>query len=298
MGDLHRGHILDSQEALAFEAIENSARMKHFPISPVEMIASVVRHRGLLRMLVRREVAGRYRGSFLGMVWSLFNPLIMLAVYTFVFSVVFAARWGVHDGSTMEFGLILFAGLMVFNLFSECFGRAPTLVLGNVNYVKKVVFPLDMLPVVVLGAALFHLVVSLAVWLVAHGVLIGAPPVTAFWLPLILLPLCLFIMGLCWVVASLGVYLRDVSQIVGILTTVMLFMSAIFYPVSALPETYQAIIRLNPLVLPIEMVRDAIYFGHAPDLRVLGLYTLGAGGAAWFGFAWFQLTRRGFADAL
>ncbi len=272
--------------------------MKHYSTSPIEMIASLLRHRGLLRMMVRREVAGRYRGSFLGMVWSLFNPLIMLAVYTFVFSVVFAARWGGHDGSTMEFGLILFAGLMVFNIFSECFGRAPSLVLDNVNYVKKVVFPLEILPVVVLGAALFHLIVSLVVWLVAHGVLIGAPPVTALWFPVILFPLCLFIMGLCWVVASLGVYLRDVSQIVGILTTVMLFMSAIFYPVSALPETYHTIIRLNPLVLPIEMVRDAIYFGHAPGLRVLGLYTLGTGAAAWFGFAWFQLTRRGFADAL
>ena len=167
------------------------------------------RHRELLRALIEREVIGRYRGSIAGLLWSFLNPLLMLLVYTFVFSVVFKVRWGADNDSNTQFALLVFTGMMVFNLFSECLTRAPGLILSHVNYVKKVVFPLDMLPCVMLGAVLFHTLVSFAVWLLFHLLAFGLPPPTALLFPLVLLPLVLFTLGLSWVLASLGVYLRD-----------------------------------------------------------------------------------------
>ena len=172
----------------------------------------------------------------------------MLVVYTFVFSVVFNARWSAGSDSKTEFALVLFAGLIVFNLFAECANRAPGLILANVNYVKKVVFPLEILPWVALGSAMFHAMISLGVWLAAYVLLFGLPHVTALFLPLVFLPLAFFIMGVSWALASLGVYLRDVSQFVGILTTVLMFLSPIFYPVTALPEAYRSFLLLNPLM--------------------------------------------------
>jgi len=139
--------------------------MQKFPTSPKAMFESLWLNRSLIKVLVIREVAGRYRGSILGIFWSFFNPVFMLAVYTFVFSVVFKARWGLVNESRAEFSLILFAGLLIFNLFAECLNRAPSLILANTNYVKKVVFPLEILPWVAFGAALFHALVSLTVWL-------------------------------------------------------------------------------------------------------------------------------------
>jgi lipopolysaccharide transport system permease protein len=128
--------------------------MQDFSVAPTEIARSLWRNRSLVRSLVQREVVGRYRGSFLGILWSFFNPVFMLLVYTFVFSVVFKARWGTASDSKTEFALVLFAGLLVFNVFAECFNRAPTLILSNVNYVKKVVFPLEILPWVTLGSTL------------------------------------------------------------------------------------------------------------------------------------------------
>ena len=180
--------------------------MQHFSISPKELIASPWRNRSLIKALVQREVVGRYRGSFMGILWSFFNPVFMLAVYTFVFSVVFKARWNTNSDSKAEFALVLFAGLIMFNLFSECINRAPSLILSNVNYVKKVVFPLEILPWVALGSAMFHALISLGVWLIAYVFCFGLPPITILLLPLVVLPLLLFIMGLTWGLASFGVY--------------------------------------------------------------------------------------------
>lgn len=272
--------------------------MQHFSISPLELLASPWRHRGLLKSLVVREVAGRYRGSALGLLWSFFNPLLMLAVYTFVFGVVFAARWTGGTGAKSEFALILFAGLLMFNFFAECFTRAPTLIIGHANYVKKVVFPLEILPWMVLGSALFHLLISLLVWLIAYAIFFGWPNPEILLLPLVLVPFTLFTLGVCWFLASLGVYLRDVAQITGVLTTVLMFISAVFYPVEALPAPIQPLMLFNPLLVPIEMSRQVLFFGHAPSWTLLSVYSLGALGFAWLGFAWFQKTRRGFADVL
>lgn len=272
--------------------------MQSFSISPREMTASLWRNRGLIKALVRREVLGRYRGSFMGILWSFFNPVFMLAVYTFVFSVVFKARWSGGTESRTEFALVLFAGLIVFNLFAECVNRAPGLILANVNYVKKVVFPLEILPWVALGSALFHGLISLGVWLLAHCILFGVPHATVLFLPLIALPLVLFIMGLAWGLAALGVYLRDVSQFIGIVTTTLMFLSPIFYPVDALPEAYRGLLYLNPLTPAIEQTRDVLFWGRSPDFAMLLIYLLASAAIAWLGFAWFQKTRKGFSDVL
>jgi len=272
--------------------------MQRFPTSPREMITSLWRNRSLVRALVKREVIGRYRGSFLGILWSFLHPIFMLAVYTFVFSVVFNAKWSAGSDSKTEFALVLFAGLMVFNLFSECVNRAPSLIIAHANYVKKVVFPLEILPWVVMGAALFHALISLSVWLLFHVLFIGLPHTTILLLPLLVLPLLLLTMGVSWALAALGVYLRDVSQLVIIATTVLMFLSPIFYPVSALPKEYQPFLLLNPLSPAIEQVRDVLMWGRQPDWMLYSLYLIATTLVAWLGFVCFQKTRKGFADVL
>lgn len=272
--------------------------MQNFSANPRELVTSLWRNRSLINASVRREVVGRYRGSFMGILWSFFNPLLMLTVYTFVFSIIFKARWGVGSDSKTEFALILFAGLMVFSLFSECITRAPGLILGNPNYVKKVLFPLEILPWVNLGSALFHFSISLAVWLIAYLCFFGLPNITILYLPIVLLPLVFFIMGISWVLASLGVFLRDVSQFIGIITTTLMFLSPIFYPATAIPEQYRPLLYMNPLTPIIESARDILFWNRAPDLEVLGIYIVASMLVSWLGFAWFQKTRKGFADVL
>lgn len=157
-------------------------------ISPFALLSTLKSHRNLIYNLIKREVIGRYRGSVMGLFWSFFNPVLMLVVYTFVFSVVFKARWAGGTDSRSEFALVLFAGLMVYNLFSECINRSPGLVLGNMNYVKKVVFPLEILPVVAIGSATFHLLISLFVWLIFYLLLFGIPQISVLLLPIVLMP--------------------------------------------------------------------------------------------------------------
>ncbi|MHC8373120.1 ABC transporter permease [Pseudomonas sp. MDT1-85] len=272
--------------------------MLNFSTSPKEMLNSVWRNKGLIRALVQREIVGRYRGSIMGMLWSLFNPIVMLVIYTFVFSVVFKARWSVDSSSKTEFALMLFAGLIVFNLFAECINRAPGLIIGNVNYVKKVVFPLEILPWVTLGAAMFHFLVSLSVWLIAYLIFFGKLQYTVLLLPVFLAPLMIFVVGLVWFLASMGVYLRDVSQIIGVFTSVLMFLSPIFYPITALPEQYRHLLFLNPLTPAIEDARALLFRGELPSFVHLGFYYIAAALVFWLGFAWFQKTRKGFADVL
>lgn len=272
--------------------------MRKFSVSPKDMLSSFWRNRALIVVLVKREVAGRYRGSFMGILWSFFNPVFMLAIYTFVFSSVFKARWGAGGDSKAEFALVLFAGLMVFNLFAECITRAPGLILSNVNYVKKVVFPLEILPWVTVGASLFHSLISLGVWLIAYCFVFGMPHATIVLLPLVIAPLILIILGISWGLASVGVYMRDTSHVVGILTTGLMFLSPILYPASAIPEKYRALLFLNPLTPIVEGVRSVLFWAESPDWYVLAIYTAVSMLVSWLGFAWFQKTRQGFADVL
>ena len=269
------------------------------PTSLLSLGTSLWLHRQLIKQMAWREVVGRYKGSLIGLFWSFINPVLMLAVYTFVFSVVFKAKWGVGgEESNTSFALILFVGLIVHGLLAEVLNRSPNLILSNVNYVKKVVFPLEILSVINLAAAFFHSLISLVVLLIASVAINGYLPWTIVLIPVVLLPLATLVMGLSWMLASLGVFIRDIGQTIGIITTVMLFMSPIFFPLSAMPEKYHPYILANPLTFIIEQSREVLIFGRLPNWSGLGIYMLIASAVAWFGYMWFQKTRKGFADVL
>lgn len=273
--------------------------MQQFGTSPCALGTSLWQYRALLGAMVKREVIGRYRGSVIGIAWSFFNPLLMLVVYTFVFSVVFKARWGIGvEESKTDFGIILFVGIIFHGFFAECVNRAPTLVLANPNYVKKVIFPLEILPWVALGSALFHAAVSLIVFFAVQALVGGGIPWTAVLLPFILLPLILVTIGLSWFLAALGVYIRDIGQMTTIFTTVMMFVSPVFYPIAALPAEYHTLLRLNPLATIIEDGRMALIFGRVPEVSPWATAMLVGATMAWAGFAWFQKSRKGFADVI
>lgn len=271
--------------------------MQNFRTSPRAMAGSLWHHRQLIHALVTREILGRYRGSALGILWSFVNPLFMLAVYTFVFSVIFKGRWS-SEGGRAEFALVLFAGLLMFNIFSECLNRAPLLILGNISYVKKVVFPLEILPWIVFGAALFHAFVSISAWLFFYLVMFGIPHATIFFFPLLFFPLALLTMGVTWFLASLGVYLRDTAQIINVLTTIWMFLTPVFYPISAVPEQYRPVIYCNPLAYIVEQSRNLLFFGKGMEWGAFSLLMVCAALIAWLGFFWFQKTRKGFADVI
>ena len=273
----------------------------HFqpPTSLAALFASLWRNRLLIAQLSKREVVGRYRGSVMGLAWSFFNPVLLLVVYTLVFSGVFKARWGVGgEESKTDFAIVLFVGMIVHGLFAECVNRAPSLILANVNFVKKVVFPLEVLPWVAMGSALFHTGVSLLVLLAAQLMLNQNLPWTCVLFPLILIPLIFVTMGVAWFLAATGVFVRDIAQTTGIATTVMMFLSPMFYPVSSLPKEYQTLLQLNPLTFIIEEARQVLIWGKMPDWAGLGVYFAVSLVFAGAGFWWFQKTRKGFADVL
>ena len=267
-------------------------------VQPLAMVASIYKNRNLILNLIKREVMGRYRGSAMGLLWSFFNPVFMLTIYTFVFSVVFKARWVGGSDSKVEFALVLFTGLLVFNLFSEVINQAPSLILNNANYVKKVIFPLEILPIVALGAAAFHMSVSLVVWLIFYLLFFSIPDWTALQLPLVLIPLMLMTLGLAWLLASLGVYLRDVGQIIGVVTMTLMFLSPIFYSVDSLPLEYQGIMHLNPLTYIVEETRNVMIWHMSLNWPLWVFWTALSTLISWLGFAWFQKTRKGFADVI
>lgn len=266
--------------------------------SPLSLVSSYWGNRGLILALTKREVIGRYKGSLLGILWSLFNPILMLTVYTFFFSTVFKARWPGGSESKTEFALILFSGLLIFNFFAECLGRAPTLVLGNPNYVKKVVFPLEVLPFVLVGAAGFHFLASLAVWLLFYLIFFGVPAFHALYLPLILIPLVLLTLGSSWILASLGVYLRDVNQIIAAIIPALMLLSPVFFPISTLPEQMHVFFQLNPMTFLIEQTRGVLIWQKNMEWSHWLIQTIASAGFAWIGYAWFQKTRKGFADVI
>ncbi|WP_143742126.1 ABC transporter permease [Polynucleobacter sphagniphilus] len=271
----------------------------HPPASLKALFSSLIKNRQLVYQMTKREVIGRYKGSVMGLTWSFFNPILMLVIYTFVFSVVFKSRWGsAGSNSKAEFALILFVGMIVFGLFSEAINRAPGLMLVNSNYVKKVVFPLEILPVINFGAALFHSLVGFGVLILGFLLINGFINWTIIFLPIVLFPLMLLIMGISWFIASIGVFVRDVGQTVNILTTLLMFLSPVFYPITAVPSEFQIWIMLNPLSFIIEQARAVLIFGEPPSWIGLGAYTLIAISVMLLGFAWFQKTRKGFADVI
>jgi lipopolysaccharide transport system permease protein len=264
---------------------------------PSEVLALLWRHRALVLRLTRREIAARYTGSLFGLAWTIVTPLVMLAIYTFIFGVVFPVKWPLPgEAGTGHFALILFIGMILFQFFADCVTRSPGLVLENVSYVKKVVFPLEILPWIAVLHAGFNALIATGVLIVAYLALAGLPPLSALATPLTILPLVLITLGLTWILASLGVFLRDLRQLVALLTTGLMFLTPIFYPVSAVPAQYHWVLNLNPIAPVVENARQALIFGHWPDWGLLALHLVIGYAIAWAGLVWFLKTKKGFAD--
>lgn len=263
-----------------------------------EIVRSIVRNRGLIAALIHRDIASRYRGSALGFAWAVLNPMIMVGVYTFVFGVAFKARWTGGTGETVEFALLLFLGLVIYNILSECLVRSPVLIISNPNYVKKISFPLEILPVSLVGSAVLTGIVNFCVWYTICTLLFRTPSVTTVFVPFAIIPLAILALGVGWLMASLGVFIRDLAQVVPFLSTMLLFLSPVFYPVAALPEFMRPIAYLNPLTLPIETIRNLTLLGGGVDFEAWLIYLMAAMTFGYLGFVWFQRTRKGFADVI
>ncbi|MGV8941721.1 MAG: ABC transporter permease [Lysobacter sp.] len=251
----------------------------------------------LLYGMVRRDVLGRYRDSFFGLVWSLISPLLMLGVYTLAFHGLFGARWpGAESGS--GFAVMAFVGLILHGLLAEALTRAPIAISGQSNFVKKLIFPLTVLPLVPLGSALFHAAISLTV-LIAF-VLAAGPELhwTALFIPVVLAPYLLGLCGLAWASAAIGVYVRDIVQLGALVSTAFMFLSPVFYPMSMIPAKYTSLVSLNPLTFVIESVRGMMFDGVLPDPWGLAIYTVMAAIVAWMGMLVFKRLRTGFGDVL
>jgi len=266
------------------------------------MLTTFRQNFGLIRSLIKREIEVKYQGATLGLGWYVLSNLATLVIYTVAFGTILNVRWPVSITGTSEsigsFALLIFSGLIVFNLVSECVNRAPTLMIANPNYVKKVVFPLEILPIVSLGAALFNAAVAFAV-LIVMSLLFGVrPSATTLAAPFVILPLVPILLGVSWFLASLGVYLRDISQIVPLLTTVMLFLGPVFFPLSSMPDSIRPFALLNPVTIPIEEMRKALFLNTWPSVTALGTQLIVGVVIGWLGYTWFQQTRRGFADVL
>lgn len=274
------------------------ARVSSTSLSPIAPYIGLLNHGKLVYELTRRDVSGRYRGSVAGSLWAFFTPLLMLAIYSFVFGYIFKSKWTSAESGNVGFPIVLFAGLIFSNFMSECLSRAPTLITSNPNYVKKVVFPLEVLPWVAVGTALFHALISFVVLLLVM-VLTG----TSVHLTILLLP-ALFVMflpivaGLSWLLAAMGVYFRDLQQIMAVVTTALVFLAPIFYPRSMLPEQMRWVLSLNPLTFVVETARGLMLWGEVPSPWTVAGYMAVSLLVAWIGWAAFQLTRRGFADVI
>ena len=269
-------------------------------LQPRNAARNLWRNRDLIIELTRRELSQRYRGSFLGVLWSLLVPFVMLVIYTFVFSFIFKARWNVNgeQASSVDYALTLFAGMTAFNVFSELVTRSATLITGMPNYVKKVVFPLEVYPLVILLVAVVMSFINIGLLLVANLLLAHSISRTLFLLPLAYLPLIFLCLGLGWFFSAIGVYIRDLAQIVPVFTTMMFFLSPIVYPLSIVPEPLQPILQLNPLTTITECFRQSLIWGGPLPWFEWSVWTVLSLCLALLGYAWFMGTKKGFADVL
>lgn len=249
----------------------------------------------LITRLIKHDIEGRYQGSILGIVWSLVLPLLMLLVYAVVIGKFLNARWPGANG-TGDFALILFPGLMVFAFFSECLNRAPSLILNNKNYVKKVVFPLMGLNFIPLGTALFHLALSFFAWIMITLFIKGSVPWTIIFFPIVLIPILILTLGLSWFLGSLGVYVRDVAQIISVVTQVLMYLSPVLYPLDNVPKKFIPLLMLNPLTFIVDQSRMVMNYGRIPDFAGLALYLIVAVLICSLGYVFFRITKHGFAD--
>ncbi len=259
------------------------------------MLLSLWRHRSLVLELTKREFSGRYRGSFGGIVWSFAQPLFLLSVYTIAFGVILKARWS-FSGSTADYALMLFAGLIIFNAFAEVLSKSPTLVTSNPNFVKKVVFPLELLPVITVATAVIHALIGLGVWLAGYALLVGTPKITVLICPLIFICFLPVLQGLGWLLSAVGVVIKDISQLTGMLNHALLFLTPIFYSIEAAPPLLQNMLMFNPLTFVVEQFRLVIFYGQMPALKGLALYFVLASVFACIAYVVFKRLRPNFAD--
>lgn len=275
-----------------------TTRRRFRPSSPLAPVLSGWRHRRLIRSLVARELQARYRGSLLGTGWTIVLPLLMLTTYTFVFVGIFHNSNQEVEGQKLDFTLALFVGLIVFTLFSEVFIRSPGLLLENVSFLKKVPFPVEVLPWISISVALVNAAIAFTILILFYLVRIGVPPPSALAVPVILAPLVMVLMGLSWFLASAGVFLRDLRPLMGPVSNLIMFLSPVFYPLSALPERFRPFMYWNPLTIPIQDIKVALFLGRLADpLPWLGSLCVGAV-VMWFGYWWFEQTRHAFADVV
>jgi lipopolysaccharide transport system permease protein len=265
------------------------------PSRKYQLFKTLWQHRSLVLELTKREFSGRYRGSFGDVAWSFVQPLFLLTVYTVAFGVILKMRWG-FAGSTADYALMLFAGLIVFNAFSEVLIKSATLITSNPNFVKKVVFPLELLPVIAVATALIHALIGVAVWLLAYAALYGVPKPTAVLFPLVLMCFIPVLLGIGWLLSSIGVVVRDIGQLTGMLNHTLLFLTPIFYSIEAAPPLLQNLLLLNPLTFVVEQFRLVMFIGLMPAMKGLALYFVLASLFAYASLVLFRRLRPGFAD--
>ena len=259
-----------------------------------KIVKDIYIYRSLLYQLIRRDISTRYQGSYLGIAWSFFFPLLTLGVYAVVFGIILTPRWP-NMNDPAQFTLILFSGLLVFNFFSECISRAPSLIVSNANYVKKVVFPIEVLIWVPIGTALFHLLLGIMAWTFLGLILGNKLNLTMLVIPLAVLPLTMFTAGICWFLAALGVFVRDVGQLIGVSVQLLLYLGPIIYPREILPERFQWLMSINPITIPVEQFRNILNYGVSLDLTTMAIYMIVSLLFVWLGKTFFEKTRHGFA---
>lgn len=262
------------------------------------MFQRIWTHRHLTSLLVARNVEASFRGSALGKAWTALVPLLRLAVYTTVLGFILKVKWPGHENRPLDTALLYFIGLTYYDLFMEAINTAPGLMLDNVNYVKKVVFPLEILPVAALGAALVRLAVTGAIVLIFFVVIRGVPPLASLAIPLIVAPFALLVLGVVWFLSALGAYVRDLKQVTGVLALVMMYLSPIFFPLTMVPARARVFFYANPLAFPIESTRAALFAGAWPNWSALAAYIVIAWLFAVAGFRWFLHVKPGFADVV
>jgi lipopolysaccharide transport system permease protein len=266
----------------------------------VGFLPTLLNQRNLLLQLTKREISQRYRGTFLGIFWALLTPLMQLALYTLVFGVILKARWtsGQAEGGLSAFALTLFCGLSVFSMFSESVNASPTLILTHANYVKKVVFPLELLSVTKIITAMFHGLSSLATCVLLQWYMSGEFPFLIVYTPVLLIPLFIWILGICWLLSAVGVYLRDLQQLMPPVMTALFFLSPIIYNVDVVPEWLLPIYRLNPLCYFVENFRRIVLWHQHPDFRGFLLWMAAGILFSHVAYALFQRLRKGFSDVV
>ena len=288
------------------------------PVALWALAKSILANRFIVSSMVGRAIRDRYQRTVLGILWAFLSPLMLLLIYSLVFGLVFKVRFPPPEASTapeaaagaeaaaaavlaapdLPYGLVLFSGLLMHMMISEVLQTAPSIIMENRSYVTKVIFPLEVLPVTVLATAVFQGLVSCVVLLVAEVVMVGTVPWTTVLFPIVWLPFVAMMLGISLIIASLGVFLRDIEQIVGFLSTVLLFGSPILFPAELMPEFMQTVMAFNPLTVVVTAFRDVALWGTMPNWADLGAYAGVSLAVLWFGAWWFARTRKGFADVL